>query len=256
MWRTPNRPPFKRDRAGRSRMETGGYAHFFGIVAGERRHPFGFESHPPHRRAVTVHLFDQEQQVGPRRSGGLFCCFKIVCSSDARPKCRSGFVGGAADVSRTGARCAGTVEQAHPEAHDGHGRTVCPSRLKVTDPMPDDWQPACPVPQHPHHRQAPAATTSFRTDQARRSGLSMPSPSSCPRWSASCRCAARSSAGCGPATTWLCASAVRPCSITPGPERRSWTTRSSPSPEPTDRSGAIPRRPARQPDPAGAPHPR
>lgn len=30
-------------------METGGYVRCFGIVAGERRHAFGFESHPPHR---------------------------------------------------------------------------------------------------------------------------------------------------------------------------------------------------------------
>ena len=30
-------------------METGGYVQCFGIVAGEGRHSYGFESHPPHR---------------------------------------------------------------------------------------------------------------------------------------------------------------------------------------------------------------
>lgn len=29
-------------------METGGYVRRSGIVAGERRHAYGFESHPPH----------------------------------------------------------------------------------------------------------------------------------------------------------------------------------------------------------------
>ncbi|RDL03104.1 hypothetical protein DER30_4660 [Streptomyces sp. HB202] len=48
-WRTPNRSPSERGRGGCSRMETGGYVRCFVIVAGERHHPFGFESHPPHR---------------------------------------------------------------------------------------------------------------------------------------------------------------------------------------------------------------
>ena len=30
-------------------METGDYVRNFGIVAGERRHSYGFESHPPHQ---------------------------------------------------------------------------------------------------------------------------------------------------------------------------------------------------------------
>ncbi len=49
VWRTPNRSPFERDRGGCSRMETGDYVRCFGIVAGESRHSYGFESHPPHR---------------------------------------------------------------------------------------------------------------------------------------------------------------------------------------------------------------
>lgn len=46
-------------------MESGLYIRFFGIVAGENRHRFGFESHPPHRPQVRRNVLTCGNVVFP-----------------------------------------------------------------------------------------------------------------------------------------------------------------------------------------------
>lgn len=67
--RTLHRSPVEPDRQGCSRMETGGYVRCFGIAAGERRHAYGFESHPPHhcRNVVTCRY----ARLMSRRAGAV-----------------------------------------------------------------------------------------------------------------------------------------------------------------------------------------
>lgn len=89
VWRTPNRSRssrFEEDAAGWKRVAM---SVVFGIVAGERRHLNGFESHPPHARVVKPPTLDLALRRDPRVGGGLFVFLVVLCSANARSKRKS-----------------------------------------------------------------------------------------------------------------------------------------------------------------------